>query len=69
MPTSCGKCLEHKTNIIQTQCHMDRPSNTDITAARFDKHKIDITVAQCQMESAWNRKQVSHQPNVKWTGP
>jgi len=48
---------------------MDRPSNTDITAARFDKHKIDITVAQCQMESAWNRKQVSHQPNVKWTGP
>jgi len=53
---------------------MDRPSNTKQISQQPDvtrqglKHKIDITVAQCQMKSAWDTKQVSQHPNVTWTG-
>jgi len=33
------------------------------------KHKAGTTAVQCQMESAWNRKQEPQQSNVTWKVP
>jgi hypothetical protein len=31
--------------------------------------KADIVAAQYDMDSVWNTKQISQQPNVTWTAP